>query len=139
MSQPIGIQANVGAHLRNNWQTMGQCAWFLSLKSSIHLGPFSSFSVETFVSARVPSPPRVKRQDTSIENLTTGLRVDDIITETILTFPIIEDTTQELAVDLITTVRASAKKDGSCAYKLLKYAQELSHLHSQYNSCVLDV
>lgn len=77
MSQPVGIQTNVWVHLSNAWLMMGQCAWFVSPKSSIHLGPYSYFSVESFVRARVPSLPRVKPEDTPIENLTRGLIVDN--------------------------------------------------------------
>ena len=61
-----------------------------------------------------------------------------IIRETLLTFLTIGDTKKLLAVPLITTVTASAKRDNACAYHPVKYPQKLSQFHSYYNSCVLD-
>ena len=51
-------------------------AHFLLPQTSLSLGPYSSFSRQSIVRARVPSPPRVKPQVTPLEDLTTGLMED---------------------------------------------------------------
>lgn len=71
MSQGIGIK-KLWACLSKAWLTMGQSAHFLSPKSCLSLEPYSSFSRQSIVSARVPSHPRVKHHKTALKVLTTG-------------------------------------------------------------------
>ena len=73
MSQWIGIQATLWVPLSKALLTMRHSTYFLSPKSSLSLGPYSSFLRQSIVRARVPSPPRVKPQVNPIEDLTTGL------------------------------------------------------------------
>ena len=76
----------------------------------------------------MPSHPIVKPQVTPLEDFTTGV-TEDHKGDT-LTLLIIEDTTKELEVALITTVTAIAKRDRACDYQHGKYQQELSQLRS---------
>ena len=73
LSQWIGPQTTVWTVLSKAWLMMSQSAWFPSPKCSLSLGPYSSFSRQSIVRDRVPSPPRVKPQITPIEDLTTGI------------------------------------------------------------------
>jgi len=72
MSHWIVVQS-VWAPLSKALLTMCQSEYFLSQKSNLYLGPYSSFSRQSIVTARVPSPPRVKPQVTSLDDLTTGI------------------------------------------------------------------
>ena len=115
---------------------MGHSGRVLSPKSCLSLGPYSSFSRQSLVRARVPYPQGVKPLVPAIDDVTQVLMLDH--RETLLSFVIIEDPAKELVVAQINTVTANAKREWACEYPPLKYLQELSQLHSQYNSCVLD-
>ena len=73
MSQWFCNQTTLWAPFRMALMIMGQSARFQSPKTSLSLAPYSSFSRQSIVRARVPSPPRVKPQVTLLEDLNTGL------------------------------------------------------------------
>ena len=63
------VAYEVWAFLRRAWLTMGQSAQFLSPQTSLSLGSYSSFSRQTLIWARVPSPPRMEPKVTPLEEL----------------------------------------------------------------------
>jgi len=125
MSQLIDIKTTLWAPLyRSGWQW----ATFLSPKSKLSLGPYSSFSRHSIAVASMTSPTRVKSQGTSIYDLTICHTEDHMRNS--LYLPDNRGHHKILVVFLITTVTGSTKRNRACAYQPVIYPQELSQHHS---------
>ena len=124
MSQWSGLWSTVWTPLIRGWMRVGKSARFLSPQTSQTLGITSSLSWQSLVRTRGPSPPRVEPKLTPLEELSPGLTEDHKGELPYLCDN--SDTTKLLAVALITTGTASAKRDRASAYKPWKYQKELS-------------